>query len=240
MKLKVLGSGSKGNSYILEGENETLLLEAGISYKEILKGLDFKLDKVVGCLITHEHKDHSRAIKDLTKNGIDIYTSGGTLHVLQFFNHRCHVISNQVQFKIGEFTILPFKTQHDCIEPLGFLIYHAEIGKLIFITDSYFCKYKFNNVNNVMIECNYSQDILDRNIKQGFLPEVLAKRLMKSHFSLDHVKEFLGNININKCRNVILLHLSEGNSDARKFKTEIEKLTGLPTYIADKNLEIDL
>ncbi|HEK4983654.1 TPA: MBL fold metallo-hydrolase, partial [Clostridioides difficile] len=60
--IKILGSSSRGNCYLLQLENETLILECGVSYKEILKGLDFSLENVVGCLVTHEHKDHSKAI----------------------------------------------------------------------------------------------------------------------------------------------------------------------------------
>ncbi|HEK4983663.1 TPA: MBL fold metallo-hydrolase, partial [Clostridioides difficile] len=62
MKIKVLGSSSRGNCYLLQLKNETLILECGVSYKEILKGLDFNLKSVVGCLVTHEHKDHSKSL----------------------------------------------------------------------------------------------------------------------------------------------------------------------------------
>lgn len=53
--LKVLATGSKGNCYLLQAGNDKLLLECGIPYKEILKGLDFNLNGVQGCLISHEH-----------------------------------------------------------------------------------------------------------------------------------------------------------------------------------------
>ncbi|WP_024622120.1 MBL fold metallo-hydrolase [Metaclostridioides mangenotii] len=82
MKIKVLGSSSKGNCYLLQLKTETLILECGINYKQILKGLNYDLESVVGCLVTHEHKDHSKAITELTENGIDIYTSKGTLEKL--------------------------------------------------------------------------------------------------------------------------------------------------------------
>lgn len=55
MRLKVLASGSKGNCYILQSPTGSLLIEAGIPWKEIQKGLDFDLRQVVGCLISHEH-----------------------------------------------------------------------------------------------------------------------------------------------------------------------------------------
>ena len=53
--LKILSSGSHGNSYILECDNEQLLIELGISWKDILKGLDYNLTKVRACLVSHQH-----------------------------------------------------------------------------------------------------------------------------------------------------------------------------------------
>jgi len=55
MKLKVLASSSSGNAYLLQSPTQTLIIEAGIPYKQILEGLDFNLKGVVGCLISHQH-----------------------------------------------------------------------------------------------------------------------------------------------------------------------------------------
>lgn len=56
MKIKVLSSSSNGNCYILQSlQNESLIIEAGVPWKEILKELDYDLKGVVGCLISHEH-----------------------------------------------------------------------------------------------------------------------------------------------------------------------------------------
>lgn len=240
MKLKVLASGSRGNCYLLEGKNETLILECGIRYRDILKGLNFNLNNAIGCLVTHEHKDHSKAINDLIKNGIDIYTSKGTAEACEVRGHRIKYIKSERAINVGEFKVLPFGTQHDAVEPLGFLIYHKEIGKLLFITDSYYCRYKFNEINHILIECNYSQKILSENIEQGLIPNSLKNRLLKSHFSLNNVKEFLIVTELKEVRNIMLIHLSDTNSNAAVFQEEIEKLTGKPTYIAAKNLEIEL
>ena len=54
-KIKVLGSSSRGNAYILECQNETLLLELGVSWKDIVKALNFNLSKVVGVCVSHAH-----------------------------------------------------------------------------------------------------------------------------------------------------------------------------------------
>ncbi|BDR84907.1 MBL fold metallo-hydrolase [Clostridium tetani] len=236
MKLKVLGSGSSGNCYLLQGKEETLIIECGLPYKTILKGLDFNLSNVVGCLISHEHKDHSKAVQDLVKNGIDVYSSKGTFEAIEVKGYRTNIIESEKAFKIGNFVILPFETEHDANEPLGFLIYQKDMGKLLFITDSYYCQYRFENVDHILIECNYSNKIL----QEKELPKTLKNRIIKSHFELENVKEFLKATDLKETKEIILIHLSDGNSNAVQFKTDIERATGKPTYIADKGLDLEL
>jgi phosphoribosyl 1,2-cyclic phosphodiesterase len=242
MLLKVLGSGSSGNCYLLQGEKETLILECGIPYKNILKGLNFNLKDVVGCLVTHEHKDHSKALRDLLKAGINVYTSSGTARAIveecEYIEtyHRLNYIKSEQLIKVGEFIILPLEAQHDAKEPLSFLIQLKEFGKLLFITDSYYCKYRFKDLNHILIECNYSMDIL----QEKELPKSLKSRIIKSHFELANVKEFLKANDLSQVKDITLIHLSDSNSNAARFKEEIEKLTGKPVYIADKGLELDL
>lgn len=240
MKLKVLGSGSSGNCYLLKGDKETLIIECGISYKEILKGLNFNLSNVVGCLVSHEHKDHCKAVNGLIKNGINIYGSDRTFAGIEFKDitksHRIKSIKALDQFKIGEFIILPFDTQHDSNEPLGFVITHKEMGTLLFATDTYYIQYKFKGINHILVECNYSMDIL----AEKDLPKSLKTRVIKSHFELDNVKEFLRAINLSTVKEIMLIHLSDSNSNAAEFKDSIERLTGKPTYIASNDLEINL
>lgn len=240
MKLKVLGSGSSGNCYLLQGDKETLIIECGISYKEILKGLNFNLSNVVGCLISHEHKDHCKAVNELIKNGINAYGSEGTFAGIEFKDitksHRIKSIKALEQFKIGEFIVLPFDTQHDCNEPLGFVITHKDMGTLLFATDTYYIQYKFKGINHILVECNYSMGILE----DKELPKSLKTRVIKSHFELENVKEFLRATDLNTVKEIMLIHLSDSNSNAAEFKDSIERLTGKPTYIASNGLEINL
>ena len=245
MKLQVLGSSSSGNCYLLSNKNETLIIECGLSYKTILKGLNFNLNNVVGVLVSHEHKDHSKAIEDMLYNGIDVYTSFGTIQkfleetkVIQT-QHRLNFIRSERQFKVGGFTILPFEVEHDAAEPLGFLISHEDTGKILFATDTYYIQYKFKGLKHLLIECNYSKEILERNLDNGLNPS-RAKRLLTSHFSLENLKGFLKETDLSQCEDITLIHLSDGNSNASQFKKEIERLTGKPVYIADKGLELEL
>jgi phosphoribosyl 1,2-cyclic phosphodiesterase len=240
MKFKVLASGSKGNCYLLQSKDETLILECGIKYKQILEGLNFDLEGIIGCLVTHEHKDHSKAIESLNNNGIDVYASKGTFETLKIENHRNKIIKSEEVFKIGNFTILPFEAKHDAKEPLGFLINHKDIGNLLFITDSYYCEYNFKDLNHILIECNYSKNILDENIENGVIPVSLRNRIVKSHFELGNVIEFLKSNDLKNVKTLMLLHLSSSNSDAELFMNEIVKNTGLAIDVAQGGLQIYL
>ncbi len=229
--LKVLASGSSGNCYLLSTKEETLIIECGIRYKHILKGLDYDISKVVGCLVTHEHKDHCKSMRDLIDDGIDMYSSEGTLDNHGMYeHHRLNKIKSKNKFRVGGFSVLPFDVEHDAKEPLGFLIQHEEIGKLLFITDSYYCKYNFKGVNHILIECNYAKELME--------DCCIRNRILQSHFELRNVIEFLKNSDLSQVETIMLLHLSSANGDGEYFKEEIEKEIGLPVIIAQKGVEI--
>jgi phosphoribosyl 1,2-cyclic phosphodiesterase len=233
--IKVLASGSTGNCYLLETEKEILILEAGINIKKIKEGLNFDLNKVVGCLITHEHKDHSKSVREVLKCGIDVYMSEGTLKGINLdfdYSHRIpYLLEHNSIAKIGEFTVIPFNTQHDVNEPLGFLIYHSELGKVLFITDSFYVKNRFNNVDHILIECNYSEDVLSE------LPAWRA-RTLKSHMSLETLKETLLCWGLTETKDITLIHISHDNGDPERFQKEIKELTGIKTHIGESGLII--
>lgn len=240
MKLTVLGSSSQGNCYLLEGSKETLIIELGVTFKSIKHSLNFDLSKVVGCLVTHEHKDHSKAISDVLAAGLKVYCSKGTAEGLE--HHNLEVIKRMDTFKIGGFKIMAFDVEHDCAEPLGFLIEHEELGKMLFAADTYMIKYKFKDLNHIMIECNYAADILAENFKTGRVPFYLKKRITHSHFELDNVKKCLESNNSNELENVILLHLSDSNSDEERFKREVSEVlfNSKNVHVADVNKIIEL
>jgi phosphoribosyl 1,2-cyclic phosphodiesterase len=237
MEIKVLASSSKGNAYYVTDGVTPLLLECGIPFKKIQQRLNFKTSVIAGCLITHEHKDHSNSARDIIKAGINIYTSQCTLDALVLCGHRVKPIKAKEQFTIGTWTILPFDTEHDCAEPLGFLLANQQGEKLLYATDTYYVRYKFPGLTHIMVECNYSIDILNENVAAGIVPAELKKRLLKSHFSIDNVKQFLLANDLSKLREVHLIHLSESNSDAERFKKEVSEITGKPTYISEQGGE---
>lgn len=230
--IKTLASGSKGNAYLIDDGQSQLLLECGINYKEIQRQMNFDTSRIVGCLLTHEHKDHSKGLKDVVRAGINTYMSKGTANAEGINHHRIKTVKNKQQFKVGTWTILPFDIQHDVSEPFGFLVMNEQGEKLLFATDTYYVKYSFKGLNYIMIECNYSQTILDDNIANGRVPQFMRKRLMKSHFSLDNVVEFLKVNDLSQVKEIHLLHLSDTNSNAVEFKSKIQEVTGKRVIIA--------
>lgn len=239
MKLKIIGTGSKGNCYLLETEKEILIIEAGVNVSEIKKALNFDLSKVVGCIVTHEHMDHSKAIWDVMKLGIDVYASAGTLKA-RFVDtqSRAKAVVSKQTFKFGNFKIMAFDVKHDAAEPLGFLIEHPECGRVLFLTDTYYCSYLFPNLNNVIIEANYSKEIIDRKFGSESGKEFLRNRILKSHFSLENCKDMLVANDLSKVNNIVLIHLSDSNSDEKQFKKEVAELTGKNVTVASKGMNI--
>lgn len=232
MDIKVLASGSKGNCYYVSDGKTPLLLECGIPWKEIKIALNFNTSQIEGCLVSHEHKDHCKAINEVVKAGIDTFASQGTLSSLGINVHNAHAVSSLNQFHICSWTVLPFQTEHDVAEPLGFLLASDTGEKLLFATDTFYLRYKFQGLTAIMIECNYSLDILRENVANGTIDVSLKNRIIKSHFSLENVKEFLKANDLSKVEAIYLIHLSDGNSDEKRFRKEIQQLTGKPVYVA--------
>ena len=121
--------------------------------------------------------------------------------------------------------------EHDVSEPLGFLLQHKELGRILFATDTYYLRNTFINVDHILIECNYSEDILEE------IPPYRV-RVLKSHMSLETLKETLKTWDLSRTKDITLIHISEGNGEPKRFRKEIEELTGIKTYVAIPGLEI--
>lgn len=137
--------------------------------------------------------------------------------------------------------MVSFDTEHDAEDPRGFLIQYSPTGeRLLFLTDSYYSKYRFPRLNYICIECNYIKETLDENIANGYIDQAMKPRLLQSHMSLENLKGFLKANDLSQCRSIILLHLSDRNSDSEQMIREIKELTGIKPKVADKGLEVEL
>ena len=232
MNITVIASGSSGNAYRVSDGKTALLLDAGIPLKAIQKALNFRVRDLTGCLITHEHGDHVKAAGDLARASVNIYASRGTLEASKLTGHRAKPVEALKEIQIGTFAVLPFDVQHDAKEPLGYLLTSRATGeKLLYFTDTYYIKYRFEGLTHIMGECNYSMDIIEESVRKGYVPPELVPRLVKSHMSLEHFLDLLRANDLRSVKQIYLLHLSNNNSDADRFKTAVQKLTGTEVYV---------
>jgi len=230
MKLHVIGSSSKGNSYALEGENEILLLEAGMPFREVKKAIDWQVSKITGCLISHIHNDHAGYIGQYEKQGFPVTIEKEMGNI---------ILHASRAYTKTEFDVKLFPLPHCATPNYGFFISHPELGKLLFMTDFEYCKYDFSDlkINHILIEANYSREILDRNNPN-------SDHVILGHAEIETTAEFVRKNRTSELMNVILLHLSDGNSDENMFKNRIKEVAGAGVFVdvadARKTFELSL
>ncbi len=242
MKFQQLYSSSKANLYVVTANSgEKLLIECGCTWKQLEKNLYYKLDNIVGCLITHEHKDHCKCANDVRKAGIKVLASEETLKVLEFLkpftaaNDRedwhlirkagmLHPDLTSCTYPLGGFQILSFPTIHDAAEPIGFVIY-CDGEYLLFATDTKYIRQRFPYPFSIIaLECSYDKDILQEMVDTKKIEESVAKRLLDSHqeksVCLNYIQKFC---NLSKCREINLLHMSNANISKKQTAKDFEK-----------------
>lgn len=241
MELRILGSSSKGNSYVLCNQEEALIIEAGIGLDKVKEALDFNTAKVAACLVSHSHKDHCGEMKKVMDAGITVLALKETFDALKI--HKDHVRKKEVVgdkgYIVGRFAVIPFEVAHD-VPCLGFHVFHPEMGNLLFITDTFMVDRHFDDVNHVLIECNYADDILMRNIMSGSLPPGMKPRLMQTHMELETCVNYLASLDPVKLNTVVLIHLSDGNSDEKRFVTEVSSKTGVRAIAGNKDIRVNV
>lgn len=241
MQVEVLGTGSSGNCYKVEIGRATLLLECGLPFKVIQKKLGFKLSDIDACLVTHEHMDHAKAVKDLMRAGVDCYMTKGTADALELKGHRLKTYrpfekARYYSEELKDVIILPFEAVHDVAEPVSFYIKTfsktEKTESMVFVTDTAYLKYQLPKCDVLMIECNYVKSTLDENVEQGKININLRNRIVKNHLSLETLVEALQAADLKRLKKIYLLHLSDSNSDEELIKRTIQEITGVEVVIA--------
>lgn len=234
MEIKTIATGSSGNCYLVADGATRLLLDAGIPIAIISEGCDYQLAKIAACLVTHIHKDHSRAVKDLSRRGVLVY---GTAEMrenkmpvrdVSLYQGRLKGI---YCFNVGTFEIRAFRVPHDC-ECYGYLIHSNKTDeRLVYLTDLSEIPFRFNDVDYWLVEANYSLDILDKNVENGTDAEY-ANRVINTHLSVEKLEQYFRTYEHMTAREIILIHLSDGNSDADDFRRRIERASGCAVIVA--------
>ena len=220
MKFTSIASSSHGNAYVVSDSESRILLECGISHKQLQRLSGFRLSEFCACLVSHEHKDHAKSVQDLIERGMDVYMSEGTAAALDADG--VSVVGDREQFRVGTFDIVPFATFHDAAEPLGFLIKSRADGDVLaFATDTVNLRYHFPDLNILAIEANYDKAILERCTK---LPDKVRHRITRTHMEIDTLCDYLRSLDLSACREIHLLHLSDASSHEADFIRKVKSI----------------
>ncbi len=219
-----LASSSHGNAYIVDDGSTRLLLECGLGPRKLRAACGFSVSELSGVLVSHEHGDHAKSAVDLLKSGVPVYMSEGTAVALGLSDgllEMAHKLEHNVPTFIGSYDVVPFRVFHDAEEPLGFLIRSRTDGDvLVFATDTVNLRYRFPGVTLLAIEANYDKEILKRSTK---IPPKTVNRIRNTHMEIDTLCDILRHMDLSRCRQIFLLHLSDGNSHEGHFINKVKR-----------------
>lgn len=230
-KITCVGSSSKGNGYILDDGKNQLIIELGCKLGEYFKVLDYEIDNVCGCLVTHGHQDHAKYIPDALKRQISVYSCQD---VADHYNG-VKVLKNGYKYRIGAFIVQPISVYHN-VENYAYLIENDNIGRVLFVTDCVRFLYKINNVNHLLIEANYDDSLVIDHLCEG--KEVRSQN--EYHMEINDTIASIRAVYNDSLNTIFLLHLSDGQSDEEAFKRRVYDEFGIMPCVADKGLTIEL
>jgi phosphoribosyl 1,2-cyclic phosphodiesterase len=238
MELRIVGSSSKGNGYLLEAENgDQLLIEAGCHLREYQEVGRLKRSRARGMIVSHEHGDHCKYVREFTSAGIDVYSTAAVKENNKF---GVTAVEHGKTYQVGDFRVTPLKVEHD-VECFAYLVHHPEMKTLFFSTDCWNLHQVVKGVSHYLIEANYQDDILDEAVRGGRTVASQADRIRLSHMSLKHCVEYLKMCEADKtARTITLIHASERHLDKKHAELTVAGQTGVPTWVAKKGLEIVL
>lgn len=216
MILRTIATGSTGNCHaLISNAGEILLLDLGVSINEIKKGIDFKISDVCGAVVTHCHKDHSKSVTNFERMGIPVFTP--------YISREPMEIGKEFAIKAFDLTTADGRFTHTNSDGsecpcYGFLITHKEIGRLLYITDCEVIKWRFKEIDHILLGVNYNKDMVDwsnpaknNHVFRGHLEIGTACGFVKANYS-DHLQ------------NVIMCHLSSENADSDSFIGRMKKV----------------
>jgi phosphoribosyl 1,2-cyclic phosphodiesterase len=235
MKITVLGSGSTGNAVLIVAGNTRVLVDAGLSAKEIVRRLAIvgeDAQQLDGVLVTHEHGDHAGGLRVLLSSvDCPVYISGKTLdaYVSERFNvntdeprRRARVLRDRVEqiesskdFRIGEIDFHPFTIPHDAVDNFGFTATHHGV-KIATVMDfghiTTLISEQLRGCAAIVVESNHSRDMLRAcPVYSWALKQRIASRT--GHLSNEDLSDWLQNEFDGSARHIVLAHLSQRSND---------------------------
>ena len=225
MEITCYGTGSTGNCYLIKTDGSSILLDAGLPLNKVLK--DTNLNNISFAFISHEHKDHSKEMKNLVLRGVQIVDGGITTE------WRKHQINKN--FRGNCYT---FGVKHDTT--CNGIVIETKEDTILYITDFNLCKWNLSmfQFTSIIVECNFVED----NISQAMIDsDIKIKRQINTHMGLNGLEKFLDTLNLTKCKEIILIHQSTDTRlfDEYKVKMHIFGKYLIPVGIAQPRGGID-
>jgi phosphoribosyl 1,2-cyclic phosphodiesterase len=196
---------------------------------EIKKALNWNIKDVVGVLCTHQHSDHNKSLKDFINMGIPVFAPYLSLESMK--------METEFNIRMFDLTTIDGNWTHTDAngEPCpiyGFLITHKEMGRMLYITDCEVVKWKFRDINHILLGVNYDKDLIDRDNTGK------ANHVFRGHLSIDTACDFVKANYSDSLQNVIMCHLSSENSDRDSFIEKMKRVAyGANVDVAERNKE---
>jgi len=239
--MTVLASGSKGNCTLVSAGGTRLLVDAGLSCRELLRRLALCGENATGIdaiLITHEHSDHVGGVNVLAKRlKVPVYMTAATYEMYHRYARdsagnritlqRLETFEAGRMFEIGDVTVTPFTIPHDAVDPVGFT-FRSEGIKVGVCTDLGYMpasvKHHIHGCQILMIESNHDLEML----RGGPYPWAVKQRVMSrvGHLSNDALADFLTTDYDGGAEYLILAHLSEQNNHPEIARMTAERALG--------------
>lgn len=250
MQFISLGSGSSGNSYYLGTPNYGILIDAGISFRQVrktLKSHSIDLEKIAAIFITHDHGDHIRHIETLMdKLRVPVYC---TINVHQGINcnrliknpiyQDIYHIDKESPMNFRDFNITAFDVPHDATENVGYC-FEIEDKTFTIATDlgeiTPLAAHYLKKANYLILETNYEEEML----RMGGYPKFLKDRVLSStgHLSNEAAAQFLAENYQDKWKYIWLCHLSKDNNHPELAYKAIENKLREKHVIVGKDLTV--
>ncbi len=217
MRFAVLGSGSGGNATVVECGGVRLLIDAGLSAKQLcmrLMQLGVDPASLNGILLTHEHGDHVRGLKNFLKTRpVPVFATRDTAHVVReqgIAGAIWKTFEAGQAFPIAHLNVETFAIQHDAVDPVGFVIGNAAnrfglVSDAGFVTRS--MTERLRNLSALFVEANYDEELLELDTKR---PWSIKQRISSKHGHLSNVQvaELLREIAHAGLSQIVFGHLS--------------------------------
>ena len=223
MKINCIGSSSSGNSYVITSNGHNLIVELGCNFKEVLNAVDYDLESVAGALCTHRHFDHAAYIPQALEYQIPVY---GNKDVVDKYPY-VHLLTQKYRYSIGKFKVQCIKVPHNAL-CYSFIIKCPSGEKILFATDLSKFNYKVSGCDVIMMEANYDENLIYEALARG---EVVRSQ-SENHLEIKDCVEAVERCVDTNTQLIILLHLSDGYSDEKRFQAVVHKATGKRVCVA--------